>query len=168
MGQSERIIDFRSEPELVDFARTVAARLRAAKRWPLIVGLRGELGAGKTTWVRALLRGLGYAARVPSPTYTLLEHYALGDLTVVHLDLYRLASEGELENLGLRDWLAAGATWVLVEWPDRAPGLAGRADLILRLEDRGGDARRLVAEALTPAGIQALQDSCEDHVKFDR
>jgi tRNA threonylcarbamoyladenosine biosynthesis protein TsaE len=168
MGQSDCVIDFRSEAELVDFAGKVAARLRDARCWPLIVGLRGELGAGKTTWVRSLLRGLGYAARVPSPTYTLLENYAVGDLTVVHLDLYRLASEGELENLGLRDWLAAPATWVLVEWPDRAPGLAVRSDVMLRLEDRGGSARRLIAEAATAAGIRALQDSCKDRLNYDR
>ncbi|HUL82984.1 MAG TPA: tRNA (adenosine(37)-N6)-threonylcarbamoyltransferase complex ATPase subunit type 1 TsaE [Gammaproteobacteria bacterium] len=168
MGQSNRVIDFRSESELVDFAGNAAARLRAARRWPLIVGLRGELGAGKTTWVRALLRGLGYGARVPSPTYTLLEHYSLGDLTVVHLDLYRLASEVELENLGLRDWLADEPTWVLVEWPDRAPALAARCDVQLLLEDLGGSARRLTAEALTPAGIRALQDSCEERLNYDR
>jgi tRNA threonylcarbamoyladenosine biosynthesis protein TsaE len=162
MGQSDCVVDFRSEAELIDFASKAALRLRDAKRWPLLVGLRGELGAGKTTWVRALLRGLGYAARVPSPTYTLLEHYAVADLTVVHLDLYRLVSEEELENLGLRDWLAARATWVLVEWPDRAPWLAARADLMLRLEDRGGSARRLTAEATTAAGTQALQNSCKD------
>lgn len=168
MGQSDCIIDFRSEAELVDFAGQVAIRLRDARRWPLLVGLRGELGTGKTTWVRALLRGLGYATRVPSPTYTLLEHYAVGDLTLVHLDLYRLASEDELENLGLRDWLAAPATWVLVEWPDRAPGLVARSDLTLRLEDRGGSARRLTTEAATAAGIRALQDCCKDRLNYDR
>ena len=97
MGQSDCVIDFSSEPELIDFAGKVAARARARKRWPLVVGLRGELGAGKTTWVRALLRGLGYAGRVPSPTYTLLEHYPVGRLTVVHLDLYRLS--GHLQCL---------------------------------------------------------------------
>lgn len=166
MGQSDCVIDFRSEPELVDFAAKAAALLRAAERWPLIVGLRGELGAGKTTWVRALLRGLGYAARVPSPTYTLLEHYAVGELAVVHLDLYRLAGEQELENLGLRDWLDAAATWVLIEWPDRAPRLAARCDLVLRLEDRGGSARRLATEARTRSGILALEDCCKDRLNY--
>jgi len=168
MGQSDCVIDFRSEAELVDFAGKAAVRLRDARRWPLLVGVRGELGAGKTTWVRALLRGLGYAARVPSPTYTLLEHYAVGALSVVHLDLYRLAGENELENLGLRDWLAAAATWVLIEWPERAPGLAARCDFVLRLEDLGGGARRLTAEAMTAGGIRALQDSCEERLKYDR
>jgi tRNA threonylcarbamoyladenosine biosynthesis protein TsaE len=168
MGESGCIIDFRSEAELIDFAGKVARSLRDATQWPLLVGLRGELGAGKTTWVRALLRGLGYAGRVPSPTYTLLEHYVVGSLTVIHLDLYRLATEGELENLGLRDWLAAPATWVLVEWPDRAPGLAARADLMLRLEDEGGTSRRLTAAAASSAGIEALQHSRKGCLNYDR
>jgi tRNA threonylcarbamoyladenosine biosynthesis protein TsaE len=168
MGESDCIIDFRSEAELIDFAGKAARLLRDTKQWPLLVGLRGDLGAGKTTWVRALLRGLGYSGRVPSPTYTLLEHYAVGDLMVVHLDLYRLAAEGEIENLGLRDWLAAPATWVLVEWPDRAPSLAARADLTLRLDDRGGSRRRLTAEAATSAGIGALQHSRKACLNYGR
>jgi tRNA threonylcarbamoyladenosine biosynthesis protein TsaE len=161
MGESELVAHFRSELELIDFAGEAARRLAAAKRWPLLIGLRGELGAGKTTFVRALLRGLGYEARVPSPTYTLLEHYAVGELVVVHLDLYRLASEAELENLGLRDWLEAPATWVLIEWPDRAPGLARRCDLLLTLEETEPGARRLTLRAATGAGIGALRDSRE-------
>jgi tRNA threonylcarbamoyladenosine biosynthesis protein TsaE len=129
------------------------------------MGLRGDLGAGKTTFVRALLRGLGYAARVPSPTYTLLEHYAVGELVVVHLDLYRLASETELENLGLRDWLEAAATWVLIEWPDRAPGLARRCDLLLTLEEGEPGTRRLTLLAGTRAGIAALRDSRNESLR---
>jgi len=159
MGESNVVIYFRSESELADYAGETGRRLAAAKRWPLLIGLRGELGAGKTTFVRALLRGLGYEARVPSPTYTLLEHYVVGELVVVHLDLYRLASEVELENLGLRDWLEAPATWVLTEWPDRAPGLARRCDLLLTLEEVEPGTRRLIVLAGTPVGIEALRDS---------
>jgi tRNA threonylcarbamoyladenosine biosynthesis protein TsaE len=159
MGESELLVHFRSESELIDFAGEAGRRLVAAKRWPLLIGLRGELGAGKTTFVRALLRGLGYEARVPSPTYTLLEHYAVGELGIVHFDLYRLASEAELENLGLRDWLETAATWVLIEWPDRAPGLARRCDLLLTLEETDPGMRRLTLRAGTPAGIAALKDS---------
>ena len=162
MGESELVVDLRSEAELVDFAGEAGRRLAAAKRWPLLIGLRGELGAGKTTFVRALLRGLGYEARVPSPTYTLLEQYAVGELVVVHLDLYRLASEAELENLGLRDWLETPATWVLIEWPDRAPGLARRCDVLLTLEEEQPGARRLTMRAGTRAGIGALRDSRDD------
>ena len=162
MGESELVIHFRSESELIDFAGEAGRRLAAAKRWPLLLGLRGELGAGKTTFVRALLRGLGYEARVPSPTYTLLEHYTVGELVVVHLDLYRLASEVELENLGLRDWLETDATWVLIEWPDRAPGLARRCDLLLTLEETEPGMRRVTLRAGTQAGIAALRKSREE------
>jgi tRNA threonylcarbamoyladenosine biosynthesis protein TsaE len=165
MGESELVVHFRSESELADFAGETGRRLAAAKRWPLLIGLRGELGAGKTTFVRALLRGLGYEARVPSPTYTLLERYAIGELVVVHLDLYRLASEVELENLGLRDWLETPATWVLIEWPDRAPELARRCDLLLTLEEKEPGTRRLTLSAGTQAGIAALRDSHDERLK---
>jgi tRNA threonylcarbamoyladenosine biosynthesis protein TsaE len=164
MGESELLVHFLSEQELVDFAGETGRRLAAAKRWPLLIGLRGDLGAGKTTFVRALLRGLGYEARVPSPTYTLLEYYTIGELVVVHLDLYRLASEVELENLGLRDWLERAATWVLIEWPDRAPGLVRRCDVVLTLEETEPGHRRLAMQAGTPAGIEALRDSHDERL----
>jgi tRNA threonylcarbamoyladenosine biosynthesis protein TsaE len=164
MGESELVTHFGSEAELIDFAGEAGRRLAAARRWPLLIGLRGELGAGKTTFVRALLRGLGYEARVPSPTYTLLEQYAVGELVVVHLDLYRLANEAELENLGLRDWLEAPATWVLIEWPDRAPGLARRCDLLLTLGENEPGTRRLTMRAGTRAGIAALRDSRDERL----
>jgi tRNA threonylcarbamoyladenosine biosynthesis protein TsaE len=164
MGESDLVIDFGSESELIDFAGKAGRRLVAAKRWPLLIGLRGDLGAGKTTFVRALLRGLGYEARVPSPTYTLLEHYTVAGLSIVHLDLYRLASESELENLGLRDWLEAPATWVLIEWPDRAPELARRCDLLFVLEETSPGSRRLTVRPGTRAGIEALQESRDEHL----
>jgi tRNA threonylcarbamoyladenosine biosynthesis protein TsaE len=157
MVQSVLTIDVRSEAELIDIARATARAWRAAACFPLIVGLRGDLGAGKTTWARALLRGLGYGGRVPSPTYTLLEHYVLDGLVVVHLDLYRLAGEEELENLGLRDWLEQPTTWVLVEWPERAPRLEARCDVRVALADLGGSARRVSLQGRTRAGIAALQ-----------
>jgi tRNA threonylcarbamoyladenosine biosynthesis protein TsaE len=168
MGQSKLTIDLRSEAELIDFAGAVARAWRAHACFPLIVGLRGDLGAGKTTWVRALLRGLGYEGRVPSPTYTLLERYSVGSLAIVHLDLYRLASDTELENLGLRDWLEQPETWVLVEWPERAPQLQARSDLELTLGDLGGSSRRIELGAKTPAGVAALETSRQDRFNYIR
>lgn len=164
MGEPELIQDFRSESELVDFAAQLGPRIRACR--PLLIGLRGDLGAGKTTWVRALLRGLGYRGRVPSPTYTLLEEYALDGLAVIHLDLYRLASEDELENLGVRDWLARPDTWVIVEWPERAPRLEARCDLVVTLSDRGGTERSLTIAGRTHAGIRALQAARQRDSKY--
>ena len=129
----------------------------------LLVGLRGDLGAGKTTWVRGMLEGLGYRGRVPSPTYTLLEHYALEAVTVVHVDLYRLTASGEpadareLESLGLRDWLAQRHTWLLVEWPERAPALAARCDLTIGFELAGAERRTVRLQPQSEAGEQALK-----------
>jgi tRNA threonylcarbamoyladenosine biosynthesis protein TsaE len=157
MGESALTLDLRSEAEFTACARRFAGELVAARAYPLVLGLRGDLGSGKTTWVRAMLRGLGYRGRVPSPTYTLLEQYACDGLTVVHLDLYRLSGDEELENLGLRDWLAERAFWLLIEWPERAPQLAKRCDLTLELSATGPDGRRLTITPKTPAAIEALE-----------
>lgn len=146
---------------MTDWAGQFARSLRAPGRGPLIVGLRGDLGSGKTTWARAMLRGLGHGGRVPSPTYTLLEHYALDGLDVVHLDLYRLTGDTELENLGLRDWLAQPATWLLVEWPERAPRLAAQCDLTLVFAEPAEGGRSVAFEARTAAGIEALEHACQ-------
>jgi tRNA threonylcarbamoyladenosine biosynthesis protein TsaE len=117
---------------------------------PGVVYLEGELGTGKTTLVRSLLRGLGYAGKVKSPTYTLVEPYALADLTVYHLDLYRLADPEELEWLGIRD-LDSAADLLLVEWPDRGAGLLPPADLVISIEYQG-NGRLLCVQTLTPRG----------------
>ena len=156
MGESELTAELGSELELEALAASFARALKAARVWPLVIGLRGDLGSGKTTWVRAMLRGLGYEGRVPSPTYTLREQYACGGVSVVHLDLYRLRGGEELENLGLRDWLAEPKRWIAVEWPERAPELAARCDLTLALAISPSGGRRLTATAGTRLGIDAL------------
>jgi tRNA threonylcarbamoyladenosine biosynthesis protein TsaE len=159
--------DFRSEAELIDFAGRLGSAWRAAGCDRLVIGLRGDLGSGKTTWARALLRGLGFAGRVPSPTYTLLEPYAFDGLLVLHLDLYRIDGDGDLENLGLRDWLGADRVWLLIEWPERAPTLKRRADLSLAFAVRGASERRLVVSARTDAGIVALEAARHANSKND-
>lgn len=146
---------FASESELIEFAGAFARALVPVR--PLVMGLRGGLGSGKTTWARAMLRGLGYAGRVPSPTYTLLEHYALDGLAVVHLDLYRLSGDEELENLGLRDWLADPGCWVVLEWPERAPSLLARCDVVLDFAESASNGRTVVMSAASSAGIEALK-----------
>jgi tRNA threonylcarbamoyladenosine biosynthesis protein TsaE len=157
MGESELIAELRSEQAFTELAAASARALLAARVWPLVLGLAGDLGSGKTTWVRAMLRGLAFDGRVPSPTYTLLEQYACGELTVVHLDLYRLRGDEELENLGLRDWLAEPVSWIAVEWPERAPQLAARCDLTLEFAVLGPVARRVEVRARTALGIEALR-----------
>ena len=97
-----------------------------------VLALTGELGAGKTTLVRGLLRALGFTAAVRSPTYTLVELYPLGALTVVHADLYRLREPGELDLLGLREWAQPGFLWC-IEWPERGGGRLPVPDVTLSL-----------------------------------
>jgi tRNA threonylcarbamoyladenosine biosynthesis protein TsaE len=152
MGQPELTLDCASEAELAAHAAAFGRVLRCLGPAPLVIGLRGDLGSGKTTWARALLRGLGHRGRVPSPTYTLLEHYDCDGLAIVHLDLYRLGGEDELENLGLRDWLGEPRTVLLVEWPERAPGLAARCDVVLELTVTAPTARRVALYAQGRAG----------------
>ena len=99
----------------------------------LVVYLHGDLGAGKTTLVRALLQALGYKGRVKSPTYTLLEQYEVSGVHLRHFDLYRFHSEEEWDAAGFRDEFD-GKNVCFVEWPDKAQDLLPQADLELRIE----------------------------------
>ncbi len=107
------------EPSLVRLAQRLALKIAVGD----IVALRGDLGAGKTTFARALIRAvLGDPdAEIPSPTFSLVQTYVAPRLELAHLDLYRLSSEDELIELGLDEQLSIGAA--LIEWPERAPGL---------------------------------------------
>jgi tRNA threonylcarbamoyladenosine biosynthesis protein TsaE len=96
------------------------------------VYLTGDLGAGKTTLARGFAYGCGIQAPVRSPTYALVNIYETDELTLVHLDLYRLRDPGELEHLGLREWAGPGCLW-LIEWPERGSGLLPAADLTAHL-----------------------------------
>jgi len=128
---------------------------------PGIIYLNGDLGAGKTTLARGLLRGLGHTGKVRSPTYTLVEPYMLDSCRVYHLDLYRLADPEELEWLGLRDMLADTAL-LLVEWPERGRGCLPTADLGIQL-DYSGSGRKASLVAATPAGQHWLEQLKSDN-----
>lgn len=143
--------------ELPDEAATLAlgARLAAALKPGMVVYLRGDLGAGKTTLVRGVLRALGYAGRVKSPTYTLLESYVLSKFTLQHYDLYRMIDPREWLDAGFRDDCNAG-TLCMVEWPEKAAGLLPRPDLEIWLKVAGeGRAARIAA--LSAAGRKEMQ-----------
>jgi tRNA threonylcarbamoyladenosine biosynthesis protein TsaE len=125
-----------------------------------VLYLQGELGAGKTTCVRSLLRALGVAGLVRSPTYTLVETYELTPLTCVHVDLYRLQSLNEVEELGLRDLLGPQCL-LLVEWPERGGDALPPADLDLMLS-YADDGRRASLHARTPLGSAWLENLGRD------
>jgi tRNA threonylcarbamoyladenosine biosynthesis protein TsaE len=101
-----------------------------------VIHLRGELGSGKTTCARSLLHALGVTGTVRSPTYTLVDTYSLPNLTCVHVDLYRLRSSAEVEELGLRDLTGPGYL-MLIEWPEKGGGAVPAADLDLLLQYAG-------------------------------
>ena len=127
-----------------------AGKFMRAMAGPLVVYLEGPLGAGKTTFVRALTRALGYAGRVKSPTYGLLERYEINDISLVHLDLYRVAEEGELEFLALRD-LFDQHTILLIEWPQKGGREIPPPDIRIQFSDSITE-RELTATAFTPVG----------------
>jgi len=133
----------------------VAAGLAAGLRDGGVLHLRGELGAGKTTFARALLGAMGVGARIKSPTYSLIESYVTGDLAVHHLDLYRIADPGELEWLGLAD-LTAGLHLLLVEWPERAARALPSPDLVVSLA-HAGEKRDAVLAAGSTRGVAWLR-----------
>lgn len=110
-----------------------------------LIYLHGPLGAGKTTLVRGLLRGLGNNETVKSPTFTLVEPYAVGRGNLYHFDLYRIEHAEELEYMGLRDYLL-GTDICVVEWPDRARGLLPPPDLDVMIQPANtGRSVRLMA-----------------------
>jgi len=122
---------------------TVAFGQRLAQELPTdaLVFLHGNLGAGKTTLVRGILRGLGYAGAVKSPTYTLLEPYELRSRQVYHFDFYRIVDSQELEFIGIDELMGSDAL-KLVEWPERAEDRLPEADVEIHLHQEG-EGRRL-------------------------
>lgn len=121
-----------SETELTDFAAKLICQIRS---FPFVIYLLGDLGAGKTTFVRGALHGLGYSGSVKSPTYTLLETYAFEGFVCLHWDLYRLNDPEELEFLGIRDYMGQAALW-LIEWADLGRDSIPAPDLTISLEYR--------------------------------
>ncbi|MEO9136043.1 MAG: tRNA (adenosine(37)-N6)-threonylcarbamoyltransferase complex ATPase subunit type 1 TsaE [Casimicrobiaceae bacterium] len=143
---------------LPDAAATecLGARVAPVLRAGMVVTLAGELGSGKTTLVRGLLRALGVSGPVKSPTYTLVEHYPLSSLYFYHFDFYRLINPNEWDSAGMSDYFRDDAVCV-VEWPERAGGRLAAPDLALSLSYGAQDGGRdVVAEAFSAAGDRCL------------
>lgn len=119
-----------------------------------VLHLRGDLGAGKTTLARGLLRALGQAGRIKSPTYSLVELYALSSLNLYHFDFYRFENREEWLSSGFRDYFNPQSACI-VEWPERAGDLLGPPDLDVGLEIEG-EGRIATVEARSPAGSSWL------------
>lgn len=121
------------------------------------IELQGELGAGKTTLVRHLLRALGVQGRIKSPTYAVVEPYELPGWNLWHFDFYRFADPREWEDAGFRDIFASPGL-KLAEWPDKAAGCVPQADWVLALSVLDADQRQLQLTAQTPHGGVLLKE----------
>lgn len=145
----KRTLQLASEEETLALGRALAPLLEPG----MTVHLRGNLGAGKTTLARGILRGLGYEGRVKSPTFTLLEPYKFSRLYLYHFDFYRFLDPQELEETGFREYFNPQSV-CLIEWPEKAPDLPpADLDIELRVDHAG---RALALTAHTEAGRRCL------------
>ena len=145
-------LHWRGEAQAADFAARLAARAGTRQAF---IELRGDLGAGKTTFVRHLLRALGVGGRIKSPTYAVVEPHEAPGLAAWHFDFYRFTDPREWEDAGFRD-IFAGPGLKLAEWPDKAAGLLPVPDLSLRIDTEADESRRVTVQAHTAAGAALI------------
>lgn len=155
------------ELQLIDAAATDALGAALARACPAdlrqsrVLYLAGELGAGKTTCARSLLRALGVGGSIRSPTYTLVEVYDTPSLTCVHVDLYRLSGAADVDELGLRDYLDAPCL-LMIEWPEKGGAALPAPDIVLALT-YAGESRAATLRACSSAGRQWLDILVRDN-----
>ena len=145
-------------------AATAAFATRLARHWrahpqdaDMLIFLHGDLGAGKTTLVRYLLRELGVQGRIKSPTFAVVESYSIPPIAIWHCDFYRFDDPREWEDSGLRD-LFADTGLKLVEWPEKAGALLPQSDWDIHLQPMNGTARQVRIEAHSARGMDLLQE----------
>ncbi len=147
-----KTLAWRTEEDTRAFAADLAARpaLRHA-----FLELHGELGAGKTTFVRHLLRALGVQGRIKSPTYAVVEPHEVSSLRIWHFDFYRFSDPREWEDAGFRDIFASPGL-KLAEWPEKAAAYIPQADLAINIEAMPDESRKVTLTAASPAGQELL------------
>ena len=133
----------------------INAICRLPSRQNVTLYFNGDLGAGKTTLSRGMIQGLGYSGNVKSPTYTLVEEYAIGEKIIYHFDLYRLADPEELEFMGIRDYFADN-TICLIEWAEKGADLLSPPDLLVNI-GYAENARNIELVAQSTMGQQIIQ-----------
>ncbi len=143
-----------SEQQQQDFGAQLGRLLPSVAEEGFVIYLKGDLGAGKTTLVRGMLRGLGWQKAVKSPTYTIMEPYELDIISLYHFDLYRLADPEELDYLGLRDMVGHGV--LVFEWPERGSSGLPPADLLIEIT-HCQQARELSLTSCSASGNSLLQ-----------
>ena len=143
-----------------DQTRRLGARLGQLLEGGEVICLEGQLGAGKTVLAQGIGRGWGATDRLISPTFVLMRQHRhpTGDQLLLHVDFYRLQGEEDAVGLGLEDWMGSPEVVVLIEWPDRAPGILPRERLWIQLSPAGQGRRRLLFTAHGPAYQKLLRE----------
>ncbi len=152
------IFSFDNEADMLNFGERLAVSFKQffakSNENSLVVYLNGELGAGKTTLTRSIVRSFGYEGNVKSPTYTLVEEYQLSPYSLYHFDLYRLSDPEELEFMGIRDYFQPQSL-CLLEWAIKGKGIIPDADLVIQI-DYAGEGRKVTLLPQTPVLIDII------------
>lgn len=149
-----RVFKLQDEQAMIAFGGQLSCCISAVNK-PILIVLYGDLGVGKTTLSRGILKGLGHTGAVKSPTYTLVEPYDLPIGKVHHFDLYRLVDPQELEVIGFSDYLSE-ARLCMIEWPENGDGFIPQPDLVIKISQLP-KGRCLILEAMSRNGENCLQ-----------